>query len=381
MSINGKGISAAGLQQIKQVYTPRYNVIDVSAVEFHSAVGDRKHEKIRSPRASENTPTQGRPNSGTSISHENGVPVPAWLSPRPHTVKEVDNDVVTGYLIGKQIDEETKLKQKKDAQREYYQKVLADTEASKKIQAADSQSNTTTRRAPQSTRPNSPTKQYGGRSDAVMCEALNFGGREDIIQQKSRATQREVMEYNIKYAEESRHLSRNPSMQAKINNPHEHLEIAKMNSSATFCIGKNETAEDARLKVVRDRRLYHEQLLADDEIRKKYDDETRISQSSLDESDHGRINRSQGLSYPTVPYTAAGEYINASGWAGLNVGGAANGQTASVTNLHHKVAKQERYRTALDAQRKESIFIQQSNAEKIEKEFAAAGTKMPYGNI
>ena len=47
----------------------------------------------------------------------------------------------------------------------------------------------------------------------------------------------------------------------------------------------------------------------------------------------------------------------------------------------HQGVKQDRYRTALDAQRRESTFIHQTNEEKYDKELAAAGTKMPYGNI
>ncbi len=89
-----KGISAAGLQQVRQPYTPRYNAIDLSAVERHKAIGDRKHEVVRSPRASP------RPSQG----------VDEPTSPRPQTVKPVDKDVKTGYLIGKQMDEAELLK-------------------------------------------------------------------------------------------------------------------------------------------------------------------------------------------------------------------------------------------------------------------------------
>jgi hypothetical protein len=36
-------------------------------------------------------------------------------------------------------------------------------------------------------------------------------------------------------------------------------------------------------------------------------------------------------------FTASGEYINKIGWSGLNIGGAATGNTASVLQLGEKV--------------------------------------------
>ena len=83
--------------------------------------------------------------------------------------------------------------------------------------------------------------------------------------------------------------------------------------------------------------MYHEQLLADDEIRKKYDEGQHTSSDHRQGTNATTTTTPTPLAFPTAPYTAAGEYINVSGWAGLNVGGAANGQTASVTHLQHKV--------------------------------------------
>jgi hypothetical protein len=91
--LEDRKVVSLGLHNQKDFYKPRFNDIDIETVRLHVMNGERQHDIIRSPRASDVTDPQR-----------------AELSPRPVTVKTVDKDVITGYVIGKPTNKEEQLK-------------------------------------------------------------------------------------------------------------------------------------------------------------------------------------------------------------------------------------------------------------------------------